>query len=494
VVVTILVFLLLDLRRNNRLYAGFLTGITMFYFSSTGYFYRSVPLPSYPPITHLLFVLLGVAILAILMHPYTWQKYLTPPRLQTLTGYLNIISAIVLVFPIYRIGNGLMSISGDTRIPWTQLIAQNHETQALQSDTSPDVYYIILDGYGRQDALQDVFRYNNSQFVEELEELGFYVARDARSNYIRTVVSLASSLNFNFVNFAEEAAGTYSTNYLPLRDLIQDNQVRALLEQSGYKTVALSSDYAFTDWKDADIYLFPFEHDLTEIERFFYGSSALGAFYDPEFPFTAGLRSAMPLPSYGTRREKIRFAFDQLKEVPNIPGPKFVFAHIIAPHPPFVFDAHGNAINMQRPYNPGDGEGFTGSVEEYQALYIQQLQFANSQMLDSIRAILSISSSPPIIIIQGDHGSGSLLKNSSIAESCMYERTSILSAYYMPQGKTDLLYPTITPVNSFRVVFNTYFDTEFPLLADQTYFSPFVNPYDFVDITNKIETTCQKLE
>jgi hypothetical protein len=265
---------------------------------------------------------------------------------------------------------------------------------------------------------------------------------------------------------------------------------RRLLEQGGYRTVAISSDFAFTDWKDADIYLFPFQNDLTELEQFFYGSTAFGAIYDLEFPFTSSLRSIIPIPSYGTRREKVRFAFDQLKEVPSIPGPKFVFAHIIAPHPPFVFDAQGKFVNPQRPYNPGDGEGFAGSLEEYQSLYIQQLQFVNSQILDSIRAILTTSSSPPIIIIQGDHGSGSLLKNSSIEESCMYERTSILNAYYMPQGKTDLLYPAITPVNSFRVIFNTYFDTEYPLLADQTYYSPFVNPYAFVDITNRIEMNC----
>lgn len=490
-VVTLLIFLLFYLRRNDTLHAGFLAGFTMFYFSSTGYFYRSIPLPSYPAFMHLLFFLLGVAILAILTHPDVWQKYLTPPRIRTVTGYLNIISIIVLLFPTYRIGKVLVAASDDTRISWTQLILQDQETQPLKPDASPDVYYIILDGYGRQDVLQDVFGYDNAQFIAELEELGFYVAKDARSNYIRTVVSLASSLNINFLNFAEDAAGTYSTNYLPLRDLIQDNQVRTLLEQGGYRTVAISSDYAFSDWKDADVYLFPFQHDLTEIERFFYGSSALGAFYDPEFPFTDNLRSILPIPSYGTRREKIRFAFDQLKEVPKLPGPKFVFAHIIAPHPPFVFDARGNATNLQRPYNPGDGEGFTGSFEEYQSLYVQQLQFVNSRILDSIKTILSTSSSPPVIVIQGDHGSGSLLNNSSIEESCMYERTSILNAYYMPQGKTDRLYREITPVNSFRVIFNTYFGTEYPLLADQTYYSPFVNPYDFVDITNQIETTCQ---
>ena len=33
----------------------------------------------------------------------------------------------------------------------------------------------------------------------------------------------------------------------------------------------------------------------------------------------------------------------------------------------------------------------------------------------------------------------------------------------------DKLYPSITPVNSFRLVFNHYFGTNFDMLADESY-------------------------
>ena len=108
VLTTALLFWFFYSRPRNVLRAGFLAGIAMFYFSSTGYFYRSIPFPSYPAIIHLLFVLLGVAILAILTHPDVWQKYLPPPRLRTLTQYLNIVAIIVLLFPLYKIGNVLI--------------------------------------------------------------------------------------------------------------------------------------------------------------------------------------------------------------------------------------------------------------------------------------------------------------------------------------------------------------------------------------------------
>lgn len=492
VLIATVLFALFYYKRRDLQRAGVLTGVAVFYFSSTGYFYRSLPFQSLPGILHLVLVVFGVLILAILTHPLVWEKYLTSPRLFVLTEYLNIISIVVLMFPVYRIAKVLFASSDDAKVPWSQVISQSQEKQTLKTSDTPDIYYIILDGYGRQDALEDVFGYDNSEFIGELERMGFYVAKDSRSNYIRTVVSLSSSLNLDYINFAEEAAGEFSVNYLPLMELIQNNKARSLLERADYSTVAVSSDYAFTDWKNADVYLYPFKRDLTEIERFFYSSSALGAFYDPEFPFTKVLRSELPLPSYGTRREKILFAFDQLKEIPEITGPKFVFVHIIAPHPPFVFDAEGDPVGINRPYAPGDGEGFTGSFDEYRSLYIEQMRFVNSQIIDSIQAILNNSPQPPVIILQGDHGSGSLLNNSSIGESCMFERTSILNAYYMPDGKTEFLYPEITPVNSFRVIFNTYFGTNFQLLADKTYYSPFVNPYDFIDITERIEDKCQR--
>lgn len=231
--------------------------------------------------------------------------------------------------------------------------------------------------------------------------------------------------------------------------------------------------------------------ELTEFERVYLSATALGAFYDPEFAVTKELRSILPLPSYGTRRERIEYALDQLAEIPKTAGPKFVFVHIIAPHPPFVFDSEGPPVVTNRPYAPRDAEGLAGDASEYRVRYIEQMQCANSQTLTAVDSILNSSARPPVIILQGDHGSGSLLNPDLLEASCLFERTSILNAYFMPEGKTRLLYPDITPVNSFRVIFNTYFGTDYPLLPDYTYYSPFVNPYHFIDITGEIETTCR---
>jgi len=476
--------------------ASLLAGLTIFYFSSTGYAYRSVQSSLWqdaPPSTHLGFVALGVIIVIVVAQPIVWQKYLTKTRLVTITYYLNIVSVLVLLYPLYQIGITLYRAADDAKTPWKQLVNQGEAFQPLtKSNERPDIYYIILDGYSRADVLQQVYGYDNKAFINSLQERNFYIAEQSHDNYIWTMLSLSSSLNMSYLDFATEKAGAQSGNILPLHDLIQQNQVRSLLEAAGYSIVSVSTDYPFTDWQDSDVYLYPYKGNPSELERFYLSLTALGAFFDPELPITKPLRTFLPLPSYGTRRDRTLFSFDKLEEIPEVGSPKFVFVHIIAPHPPFVVDRNGTPLKSNIPYLPADWQGSYESAEKYQELYIEQLQFVNQKILANLDTILK-DSHPKVVILQGDHGGGSLLMP-TIEGSCLFERTSILNAYYFSDGKTNGLYPGITPVNSFRVVFNNYFDTQYPILPDRTYFSDIATPYNLTDITDQIGTSCQKLE
>jgi hypothetical protein len=105
-----------------------------------------------------------------------------------------------------------------------------------------------------------------------------------------------------------------------------------------------------------------------------------------------------------------------------------------------------------------------------------------------VNKILAESETTPIIIIQGDHGPVSYFGDDEIIKSNMKEQHAILNAYYFPQQNYDHLYPSITPVNSFRVVFNTFFDGQYELLPDKNYFIPHARPYDFVDVTDRVQS------
>jgi hypothetical protein len=97
------------------------------------------------------------------------------------------------------------------------------------------------------------------------------------------------------------------------------------------------------------------------------------------------------------------------------------------------------------------------------------------------------SEKDPIIIIQGDHGPGAYLDWESIENSILPERFGIINAYYFPNGGEGMLYPSITPVNSFRIVLNVYFNHQFELLEDKNFFSTWARPYDFTETTDLLQ-------
>ncbi|MFQ5400916.1 MAG: sulfatase-like hydrolase/transferase [Anaerolineae bacterium] len=354
----------------------------------------------------------------------------------------------------------------------------------LRTDNLPDIYYIILDGYGRADVLNSIYGFDNSKFIAYLEQKGFFVASNSITNYNRTVLSLSSSTNLEYINYLTESEGRDSTNYEIFAEMISTSRSRNLLENAGYKIVTIASGFWATEVDDTDVYLVSPASFSSEFERLLLLNTPLGI-----------LPGFARFLSYEAHRQRVLFAFDELKQLSreNNPTPRFIFAHILSPHPPFVFGQNGERVNPSYShYTLRDGNDFLGTREEYMRGYQNQLQYLNSLVMDTIEYILDNSANPPVIILQGDHGPGAYTNFESVEKSCNYERSAILNAYYFPDGRTDMLYPSITPVNSFRVIFDTYLNTNFNLLEDKSYFGPTPHLLDLTDITNRIDISrCQ---
>jgi hypothetical protein len=62
------------------------------------------------------------------------------------------------------------------------------------------------------------------------------------------------------------------------------------------------------------------------------------------------------------------------------------------------------------------------------------------------------------------------------------DRMSIFNAYYFPNGKYDLLSDDITPVNSFRIVFDSNFQTDYGLVEDRVFYSTYEKPYELIEM------------
>jgi hypothetical protein len=177
--------------------------------------------------------------------------------------------------------------------------------------------------------------------------------------------------------------------------------------------------------------------------------------------------------------------------IPDLSGSKFVFAHISAPHPPFVFDKDGKALNPPGVFNLNDADDFAGSSSDYQKGYRGQVEYVNTQMEIVIDAILKRSKTPPIIILQADHGSGLLTDFSSAENTCIKERFSPFAAYYLPGIEQAAIPSDLSAVNIFRVLFNQYFQADLPLLKNEHYyFKDTAYIFRLVDVTGRINDEC----
>jgi hypothetical protein len=417
---------------------------------------------------------------------FIWQ---TRRKLDTLTTFFNVVGIVLLVVPLIQI-TGYEMHKASLAEGISAATASNQEIQSSTAENAPDVYYIILDAYGRQDMLKEFYGYDNSDLINGLKQRRFYVADGSYSNYMQTVLSLGSSLNMNYLDALQAEKGVKTLDYETVAGWMMASKVRGFLAQHGYKTVAFATSYA--EMGNADIFLkSPYQQDsnaplvlpINEFEGLLMKSTMMRAWLDLQEKSNKLQDSFLEAP-YIVQRNRILFTLTELKKVPAIPGKKIVFAHVVAPHPPFVFGPNGEAVQHTMPYMLNDGNAFEGSPDEYVSGYRDQTHYINKLVLQAVDAILANSSRPPIIIIQGDHGPGAHLVWSSADKSNVPERMAILNAYYFPDGDYKGLYPSISPVNSFRIVLNKYFGTNMGLLPDNHYFSTYLEPTHFININD----------
>jgi hypothetical protein len=420
------------------------------------------------------------AFLAFLGSKRVWARIKIP---ELLTNFLNITSWVVILLPTY-----FVIVFSSQAIQQAAAARTSNElaapvTLSANEATRPDIYVIILDAYGREDFLEKVFSHDNREFTDFLRARGFYVADQSRTNYPQTQLSISALFNFNYLNdWAKQYEQT--NNRGPLAEAIRHSEARRALEEIGYKTVNIPNSTLMGDIEDSAIRLPMTAPWLNQFDGLVIATSALDV-------FIRAFDLNIPSPSYDMHRRTIEYQFETLQSVPPLAGPKLVFVHILAPHPPFVLDELGSPIEPPRLYTIADGDAYTGTMEEYISGYTRELKFVNSQAMKVVDAILAGSDQPPIIILQGDHGPGSRFGMLRVeTENCLWERYSILNAYYFPDQNYEKLYPTITPVNSFRVIFNTYFGTELPLLEDKNYYASFATPYKFEEVTARIGSSC----
>ena len=184
--------------------------------------------------------------------------------------------------------------------------------------------------------------------------MGFYIAKCSRSNYAHTRLSLASSLNMDYLNILAPELTSNVQNKVRVDELIQHSKVRYELNKLGYKFVSFQTGYLFTEFHDADYYidtssitlnqpfLTPFEKQLLNKSAF----TVLEIIPNVKLWFESSSQSG----NYLIDKNKI----DMLKNL-NLPSPKFVFIHLNPAHRPYVFTPIGELQRDNSYYSKDDG-------------------------------------------------------------------------------------------------------------------------------------------
>jgi hypothetical protein len=320
----------------------------------------------------------------------------------------------------------------------------------LQGQAYPDIYYIVLDEFSGFEPMRKYWKYQGvDEFKDFLEQKGFFVAEQSHGASTVTLYELATRLNYQKYDCCNEFRTYFAA--------IADSQVMRYLKSRGYTTVTfhqiesifpanlpVQSDYIYSSTPDS---IGP-SALLDDFGILVINNTMLRAFSNIYEPLIVA-------PAIKAHRDMLFFTLDKMKDLSEVPSPKFVRIHLLLPHMPFIFDKNGIVISTT--YNT--------NWNDYLGNYIFSMNYTE-KMIDSILSV-SNPDQPPIIILQSDHGARNQIYNGN-EETLLKDfpeeyKTWILFALYMPGYDMSGLPQDINPINTFPIVFNYLFDANIPL-------------------------------
>lgn len=452
--------------------AGIATTALVAAFFSYGYVLRSIESSLRRDISSALlaaWLLVALAGLLLALRARRWAPRATPSLNLVATVFVLLNAVPIAIHEITPSAQAVSEGNGPLALPGVDASALGPKR---------DVYYIILDRYANVHTLQEQFGYDDSPFLDFLQNAGFYVARDSLANYPKTTHSLASTLNMTFLDRLAARMGPDSGDWQPLYDMLRGFDVERAFAGLGYRTEHIGSWWTPTSvdpYADANhVY-----GGTSEFSHIFLSTTMW-----PKVSETIGLA---PYVSFEQQQyQRVLYQFQELDRIAEDPRPTFTFAHFTLPHPPYVFDAQGRFVP---PSVAASGDQDT--------LYIHQLEYANTRVEQLVNTLTAgPDDQDPIIVIQSDEGPHPYALEhdedhynfTKVPLSDLQRKLRILNTYYLPGLPETGLYSSITPVNSFRLILSDYFGADLPLLPDRTWvYQDLYHPYRFTEVTDELK-------
>jgi hypothetical protein len=397
------------------------------------------------------------------------------------TKAIGIVGGVLLVMSLvdFTVNSGMM-----TRLfSFGEKFSRKNDQRSVVSEkeSGPDIYYIILDAYANNWTLKKYFNYDNSAALEKYQKLGFRIAKHSVCNYRMTRLSLASSLNMDYLDRARYSKDgqlkSVAERYLA--DIYLDNRVMRYLHDRGYKIVCITPERPITQRS------FTLYTDLSSKR----GGGFLYSVLDSSILFWNSQNMGA-----SDKQTKVLSAFRTLKESVGIPGPKFVHMHVVVPHWRYVFDKDGKlpaTVSEQNDFVKTERNMIVSELNKRS--YLNQLNYVTEKMYTLVDYIIKNSKRDPVIIIQSDHGPYLIQRpddyyaGSAYPEDILKARYRNFEMFHIPADIQIGIYDDITPVNIFPVVFNGCFGDSIRLKPDKAYFYP--NEGDYFaeqEVTQKV--------
>lgn len=382
--------------------------------------------------------------------------------LESLRSIFNVISIVMILFISINIISFYIQNESENSI--SNLF---FDEKIIIQNNLPDIYHIVFDEYTSSNVLLNDLHFDNSSIINYLKNSNFSILENALSNYPATEPFLSSTLNLVYLD--DKSLEKYDRLDTELK--INDNFVMKFLKQNGYKIVIPYSGYGTPD------------RFLESNQNICSDTVFLKNRFATELSRTTIINYFVEKIIEDERRYVQECTFLNLPTISNeFEQPVYVFAHIMMPHAPYLFDKDGNHVSPKSNKLKG--------LQGYDDLngYLNELQFANKQIKDIVSQILKKSNNA-IIIIQGDTGT-SILNNPDV-DDFKKKRLSILFAIHLPENYS--IPQNLSPVNTYRIIFNHNFDSNYELLENRYFwYSEFEENHSdithrFIEITNSLE-------
>jgi Sulfatase len=402
----------------------------------------------------------------------TFSFFLRRKRSQFIKAYqyLNLLLVILIAFEVIRtivltITYKEGSLLIDSRFT---VYKQVQHDKKVPDSLKPDIFFLIFDCMPSSKSLQIGAGFDNTATDSFLTKKKFYIAKDARSNYNLTVLSVTSTLNMEYIQEDEIYKQSGIHMYFRSASSLFENSLIKILSAQGYSIHQYQPlSLINNDERKGEG---PFSQML--YMNYFYRTLPGRLYRDLAWNLTRiqyGFFKKWNQHQYQKKAKSadidIRLTTQFVKKLCSFSNkPKFAYAHFMLPHPPYFFDSTGKL----KPFN----SSLLNSEKTEKNNFLAQVKFTNIIIKDLVNSIQLTNRKNTIIIIAGDHGVQFNKK-----EKNLYFHN--MNAIYFPDGDYKTLYPDLSPVNTFRLILNKYFNSNLPVLKDSSvWISPNIVPFE----------------